>query len=518
MAEQRLTDRLDHEIATASLGAALAAGLRPGDLVFLTGEMGAGKTALARAIIRALTSADTHVPSPTFTLVCPYEEARKPLWHADLFRLNAPEELYELGLIEARDDHIILVEWPQRAEGFLGDADIYIDLDQLGDRTRGVTLSCENEERFQSFAYLWGRHQARMNFLQNNISVDRPDIGLDPITGDASARAYLRVYWPDQSAGPKITKSGEPTAETSKILMDWPQGPDGPAIYDGQSYSRRARLAEQLCDFTNMVAWLGARGFSAPSIEAENATSGHILLEDLGSTSCVDLIGTPAHQHFYFEAVAVLSALHACPLAAHLASYDADVLTFETELFLDWYLPAHEQTVSDSARQAWRDIWAALCAAQLKLPAVTVLRDYHSPNLLWLSDRQSHHRIGLIDVQDALAGSPAYDLMSLLLDARIDVSAEIRINGLDQYCRQAFADDAAQRHQFEAEFWLLGLQRNLKIAGIFHRLAVRDGKPAYLKHMPRIEAYLRQSLEGSESLVPIKNWLTTHAAKVPWLD
>ncbi len=181
-------------------------------------------------------------------------------------------------------------------------------------------------------------------------------------------------------------------------------------------------------------------------------------------------------------------------------------------------MPAHEQTVSDSARQAWRDIWAALCAAQLKLPAVTVLRDYHSPNLLWLSDRQSHHRIGLIDVQDALAGSPAYDLMSLLLDARIDVSAETRINGLDQYCRQAFADDAAQRHQFEAEFWLLGLQRNLKIAGIFHRLAGRDGKPAYLKHMPRIEAYLRQSLEGSESLVPIKNWLTTHAAKVPWLD
>ncbi len=499
MAEQRLAGTLPHEMATASWGAALAGVLQAGDLVFLTGEMGVGKTALARAIIRALTHADAHVPSPTFTLITPYEEARKPLWHADLFRLNAPEELYELGLIEARDDHIVLVEWPDKAEGLLGQANVHIHLQHHGDG-RQFELSCAASE-IGRFNGVYARHLTRMSFLLEHYPTPS-QATLAPITGDASARAYFRI----EDAG------------QSHILMDWPQGPDGPPIHQGKSYSQIVHLAEKADDFIQMVRWLRQNGFSAPQLKAHDLEAGLLLLEDLGNVTCVDLLGQPAHAHFYFEAIAVLAALHELPAAPQLAVYDSSVLTFETELFLDWYLPAHGISVSDDARAAWRTIWADLCADCLRLPAVTVLRDYHSPNLLWLAERQTHHRIGLIDVQDALAGSPAYDLASLLLDARIDVEDTIFNRSFQHYISQRFGQDEQHAQQFELEFWMLGLQRNLKIAGIFHRLAERDGKPAYLNHMPRIEGYLRQSLYANPALAPLVAWLQHYAPGLAWVD
>jgi len=508
MDEQSLTGILSSELATASFGAALAAVLQPGDLVFLTGEMGAGKTALARAIIRSLTGPDTHVPSPTFTLVTPYDEARKPIWHADLYRLNAPEESFELGLVEARDDHIILVEWPERAEGLLGTPNLTLTLSHHGATERAITLMGHEPQQFDLVRAAWARHQARMHFLDtHSVASDRPY--LDPITGDASARAYFRL-----------------TSDThTNIVMDWPQGPDGPAIYDGQSYSQKAHLAENVVDFTTMVQWLTAHGFSAPRIDAQDESHGLLLLEDLGATTIADISDPAIRDHFYFEAIALLAALHRLPPAPDRASYDKNVLTFETELFLDWYLPAHDVTVSDEARRHWRQIWHGLCLDVLHLPAVTVLRDYHSPNLLWLAERQSYHRIGLIDVQDALAGSPAYDAVSLLQDARIDIDPALTQRGLQQYCQLAFAEGHETSEpgaldysaQFTREFWLLGVQRNLKIAGIFHRLARRDGKPAYLKHVPRIETYISAGLEHLPEMDAIRDWARQYAPSIDWL-
>jgi N-acetylmuramate 1-kinase len=177
-------------------------------------------------------------------------------------------------------------------------------------------------------------------------------------------------------------------------------------------------------------------------------------------------------------------------------------------------LPAIGIQISEEARQAWKDMWHKIVYRDLTLPSVTVLRDFHSPNIIWLGDRQASQRIGLIDVQDALIGSPAYDLASLLQDARVDMDHVQEEIGLSRYCewRRLSADVAAQ---FRDEYDILGVQRNLKIAGIFHRLNTRDGKPHYLNHLPRIEAYLARGL-ARPALAPLREWLVDYAPTWDW--
>lgn len=132
---------LADEAATQDLGRALAASLRPGDALCLTGPLGAGKSTLARAMIRALTTPDEEVPSPTFTLVQFYETAEFPLVHFDLYRLSDPDEAYEIGLDEALDGGVTLIEWPQRLEGRLPANRLDIDIALDGDGRRAVIVA-----------------------------------------------------------------------------------------------------------------------------------------------------------------------------------------------------------------------------------------------------------------------------------------------------------------------------------------------------------------------------------------
>ena len=197
-----------------------------------------------------------------------------------------------------------------------------------------------------------------------------------------------------------------------------------------------------------------------------------------------------------------------------LPAYDRRALTIEIELLVDWYWPwAKKAPAPASSRAACANVWAPLIAAVAVdttnasgRRAALVLRDYHSPNLMWLPDRDGARRIGIIDFQDAVAGHPAYDLVSLAQDARIDVPANLEADLIERHCRALATRDAAfDEAAFRTAYAILGAQRATKILGIFARLSQRDGKHGYLAHMPRIWGYLMRNL-AHPSLAALAEW------------
>jgi aminoglycoside/choline kinase family phosphotransferase len=208
-----------------------------------------------------------------------------------------------------------------------------------------------------------------------------------------------------------------------------------------------------------------------------------------------------------------------------LPRYDLGAFLIEAELLLDWYLAkaGGKETADDKKMGAMRQdfvaLWSKALQPALEAPPTWVLRDYHSPNLLWLEERKDVARIGVLDFQDALIGPAAYDVASLLQDARVDVPESLEMTLLGQYVRARLTQAAEQGQHFDtADFMLLyatlAAQRATKILGIFARLERRDGKPQYLRHMPRLWNYLQRSL-AHPALAPLKDW---YAVNVPAPD
>ncbi|GJE28710.1 tRNA (adenosine(37)-N6)-threonylcarbamoyltransferase complex ATPase subunit type 1 TsaE [Methylobacterium organophilum] len=491
---------LPEEGATEDLGRFLAGMLLPGDLVMLGGGLGAGKTTMARAMIRALTGDDAlDVPSPTFTLLQPYEGVGgRSVIHADLYRLRGSDELVELGFDELTDAAITLVEWPDR----LGPRDnpiLSVELSlrpEFGEGSRFVRIETRNgmEERLV-------RARAIRRLLAQ-CGWDDADRVL--MQGDASSRAYERLVRPE-------------TGETA-VLMIAPPRPDGPPVRDGKPYSAIVKLAESIDAFVAMDRGLRALGFSAPKIIAEDRPRGLLVLEDLGSEPVVEN-GAPRPER-YSEAVRLLAKLHATPLPLKLPvaegvehalpRYDLEALLFETELMPEWYTAHRGLTLGPEAKTEFLALWAEALGDLVNEPATWTLRDYHSPNLIWLAERAGLERVGLIDFQDAVLGHPAYDLASLLQDARVDASAEFELRLLGLYIRERRARDAQfDLEKFARAYAVLAAQRATKILGIFARLNKRDGKPGYLAHLPRIEGYLARNLNHA-ALQGLRRWHETH--------
>jgi aminoglycoside/choline kinase family phosphotransferase len=227
----------------------------------------------------------------------------------------------------------------------------------------------------------------------------------------------------------------------------------------------------------------------------------------------------------YAAAVDVLVRLHGhrelsatLPVAPHvehvLPRYDMDALQIEAALLLDWYLPRLGAALSEAKRAAYLALWQEALQPVIDLDTTWVLRDYHSPNLLWLPDRHDVARVGLLDFQDAVMGPAAYDLASLLQDARVDVPEELELALLGRYvsARRA-AHPEFEPPAFIRGYATLAAQRASKILGIFARLDRRDGKPQYLRHIPRVWGYLQRSL-AHPSLEPLSAW---YRANVPAL-
>ena len=283
-----------------------------------------------------------------------------------------------------------------------------------------------------------------------------------PLAGDASFRRYFRVVQGDAKA----------------VLMDAPPPHEDPRPF--------VKMADYLC----------SHGLNAPRILARDLAAGLVLLEDLGDRRMREhLDAHPADESaIYQKALDDLIRLSRCPVA-DVAPYDAAAYLREVKLLTEWYAPAAGLTVdADGYEALWAELLAPVLAAQAA--PITVLRDYHAENIMLLSDGS----LGHLDFQDALAGHPAYDVVSLLQDARRDVSPALEARMLDYYAAQSGASE-----DFRLHYALLGAQRNAKIIGIFTRLWKRDGKPHYQSFMPRMWGLLERDL-AHPALARMKAW------------
>jgi tRNA threonylcarbamoyl adenosine modification protein YjeE len=478
MGQVVLECRLADDRATVLLGQDIAAALRHGDILALQGDLGAGKTTLARGLIRAL-AADTglEVPSPTFTLVQSYE-GRIPIQHFDLYRLASAGELYELGFDEAGKHGIAIVEWPEKAAGHLPDDTIVIELSHEGEgrhaRIAGPQAALTRIER--SF-------DAR-EFLRRT---GRGDADRAYFSGDASARSYETVAGPDA---------------VPLILMNSPRLVLGPSVRDGRPYAEIAHTAQTVAAFVAIARMLKQGGLAVPEIFEQDLERGFLLIENLGTGSFLDDAARPVKER-YVAAAELLAAMHgrswpeafeAAPGIVHrIPPFDRDAMMIEVELLLDWYMPAvFDKAATPAHRAAFTAAWNGAFDRLDGKERGFVHRDFQSPNIIWRSDRQGHDRLGIIDFQDALIGPVAYDVASIALDARVTVSPALEQAVTDAYVAQRSKQGRFDRRQFDEAYAILAAQRNSKILGIFVRLDRRDGKPDYLQHLPRIRDYLRR--------------------------
>ncbi len=330
---------------------------------------------------------------------------------------------------------------------------------------------------------------------------------LAPLPGDASTRRYLRANLNGKSG----------------MLMDQPQGAETPAAPpDATAEERRAlgynaiaRLAGADCArFVAVADYLRGRGLSAPVIHAADTRDGFVLMEDLGNDLYADVLGNGGDEiELYRAAIEALARIHAEEAPAKLSpeknlfAYDETALLAEIDLMTEWFLPlALGRKATDEEVAEHRALWRAALERQRRKGDVFVHRDYHAQNLIWLPKRQGNARVGVIDFQDAVAGARSYDLVSLVEDARRDVSPELAEAMTEHYLeamtKQGKPLDAAAHR---AEMALLAAQRNAKIVGIFARLFKRDGKPRYLGYLPRVWGYLNRDLEHP-ALAGLKSW------------
>lgn len=508
MATGSLERHLATEAETQRLGEDLALAIRPGDVLLLEGDLGAGKTTLARSLIRALAEEPAlEVPSPTFTLVQSYDTP-VPLSHFDLYRLADASELDELGLDEMLAEGAALVEWPERGDGRFPASAVRIALEHDGEGRR-ATLSGEGPV-FDRLA----------RSLQMRDFLERAGFGTARRTrfvADASARWYEIVDLP-----------GTPR----RVLMNSPRLVLGPPVRDGKPYAEIAHTAQSVAAFVALDRLLADAGMAVPEILAQDLERGFLLISHIGTESFL-IDGQPVAER-YAAAAALLAALHgieapgaveaavpppseankptlirtshgrrswpsAVPVAPGvehaIPPYDRDALLIEVELLPDWYVRALTgQPPEPELRKAYLELWNAALDRLAQAQYGLVLRDYHSPNIVWRGERSGHDRLGLLDFQDALIGPVAYDVASLAMDARVTVSKDIEALTVDTYVKAREAAGGFDTELFRETYAIMAAQRNSKILGIFVRLNLRDGKPHYLRHLPRIRDYLRRAL------------------------
>lgn len=268
---------------------------------------------------------------------------------------------------------------------------------------------------------------------------------------------------------------------------------------------------EAVAPFVRVARHLAALGFSAPHILACDEEAGFLLLEDFGDRTFTRLLAEGASEEgLYRLAVDLLVALHGREDADGivLPAYDLGPLLDEAALFVDWYWPEKQgRPCPAELRADYLAAWRAVFAALPPAPATFVHRDFHVDNLMLLKEREGLAACGLLDFQDALIGPPAYDLVSLLEDARRDIDPALVAQLYGRYCAGVGDLDHAG---FAASYAALGAQRHAKVAGIFTRLLRRDGKDAYLKHIPRVLRLLDRQLGQVPELEPVQAWMAEH--------
>ena len=289
----------------------------------------------------------------------------------------------------------------------------------------------------------------------------------EPLAGDASFRRYFRVISEGRRA----------------VLMDAPPPHEDPR------------------PFMMVAEWLASVGLTAPEILAHDLDKGLLLLGDLGDVRLRESLDDDfgRERELYTLATDLLIQLHGHPPMPGLAPHGLNEWLDELMLFPDWYAPTLGLDVDrEGYRAAWTQVLAPIAADGLE--PVMVLRDYHAENIMLVAGRDGVAHLGLLDFQDAVAGHPAYDLASMLEDARRDVSPAIERSMIDRYRAVTDGGDA-----FERAYWVLAAQRNTRILGVFVRLWKRDGKPHYRAYQPRMWGLLERDL-AQPGLEPLRSW------------
>lgn len=492
---------LKDEAESLEVGADIAFALKGGMLIFLKGDLGAGKTTLARAIIRQLVGdKEYEVPSPTYSIVQSYEGSKlsgvSQILHSDLYRISSGSEIYELGLTDNDPNQLVLVEWPENSAHELGEPDLVLS---LTDKKEGRLLEISGKQDSVALANL-ERSVVIRSFLNERWE---KNLSREKLFGDASVRSYEKV-------------SNE--SET-RILMNAPRQADGPILRDGKPYSQIAHLAEDVSAFVGVGNILTDAGLSAPALFAEDLNEGLLLLEDLGGETIIDEKWNPIESRYKLSAE-MLAHFHSKDFnksselsdgtVYEVPDYSRKAMLIEVELLLDWYAPRMKgRPLLQSEKESFLQIWNDLIDVLQQSEKLLCIRDYHSPNIIWLPKRKGIQKIGVIDFQDAVIGPAAYDVASLAQDARVNISPSLENTLIEHYISTRNKIDANfNSDDFKLYYPIMAAQRVTKILGIFIRLDERDGKTAYLKHLPRCQEYISRSLDHP-ALKAYKKWYSS---------
>ncbi len=469
------------ETETTRLGNDIAMVLKPGDMICLSGDLGVGKSVLARGIIRQLAGQDDfEVPSPTYTL-CQTYETSPAVAHFDLYRISGMDELEELGLEDALETGCALIEWPEQCFETIPEEALHIEISQKDETERHLT--------FTGNAEILSRIKRSLLIREFLEEAGCKGIQRRPMSGDASARSYEL-----------ITHRGD-----ELLVMNAPALPDGPPIKDGKPYSRIAHLAEDVTAFVAIDELIRKKGFAAPKIKSQDLDEGLLLIEHFGNDFIIDADRVPIAER-YMASIEFLAKLHAHSFGSkvklasgqsyQIPAYDEEAILIEADLLLQWYAPAHSKTdITNEQADVFVNIWRKLANRIKDHEQTLVLRDFHSPNIIWRDQESGTDRIGVIDFQDAVIGPASYDVASLAQDARVDVSEELETQLVNHYIKCRKSDTSEFNEQaFLESYAIMATQRATKLLGIFIRLDKRDGKPTYLQHLPRTQTYIKRSL------------------------
>jgi len=457
--------------------------IQKGDFISLVGPMGSGKTTLSKYIINSIGEVIQEVTSPTFNLSQTYPTQRSLITHYDLYRIENYTDLEEIGFKEALEEGIVIVEWADKFSHELPKDRLEIKIEDNGKNKR--------------IAYIkgygcWKKRLERNIHLNNFISgCDLKIVNKNWMKGDASERSYQRIV----------------TEDNSYVVMNNNQR---------KKEINPTKIAENIEAFILINYYLESLGIKIPRILKIDRKNSFLLLEDLGNIQYSKINLNDNHVFDYYapaieSLVLIQNSQHKKNLKYNgmehvLNFYDKDIYLEEVKLLIDWYWPYKKGTLCEiNVYKEYTAIWNTLLS-KISQSSTLTLRDFHSPNLLWVNNENGLRRCGIIDFQDALIGHPLYDLVSLTQDARIDISRELETKILNYYNELKYSQASKNLEiNLVQDYHIIATQRCFKILGVFARLAMSSKKPEYLLHIPRIIGYIERNFEN-KVLKDLKEW------------
>ena len=461
----------------------LAPLLNEGGVVTLNGQIGAGKTTLAKLIIQQLTQTPLEdIVSPTFNLYHTYNKDNLEIAHYDFYRIESEMELHEIDLNESFTDKICIIEWADKFRDFLPK-----------DRIE-IFIKCTKNERVYRINPLGKFREVVSNRAKIENFLGGLDINfteLQRLPGDASKRNYYRVM----------------SSDNTMIVMDATQKSD---------IKNKTGLTNGIDDFIKIQEYLNSIDVRVPKLIVRNKIDNIILEEDLGEYSYTDMLTKENYQKLYNPAIQRLIHIsninHPKNISTksnphYLKEFDLNIYLNEAEIFIDYYWPfIHGKQCNADKKQEFTQIMEEVYS-NLTNDKTLMLRDFHSPNLLFLENENGFRKCAVIDFQDALFGHPLYDLVSLTNDARITIDEYQEKYLIGLYKKDfPFNNFQFDSLSFMQQYHILGVQRSIKILGIFARLAILETNQNYLVHMPRVICYIKRIMQ-SGSIQALACWL-----------